>query len=191
MSCLFASSFIASTRDSGSRMEIVRFVGLRFGNTAKVAFFASRKSSGEWRAQKRRSALSDLNLGIFFSFFNVEFPFSFVHVTCRDHSNLCSAESKDNQQKSSGTRLAESKIPIFLLGMFEIRQNVEWKIEKHFLAFPPRDLVAAPVLVSVCIIPFKGVKLCKQLHSRRGQFPYMTNIYIGSTKSSTGRWANG
>ena len=52
----------------------------------------------------------------------------------------------------------------FHLGVFKIRIDEQWKIEKYLLAFPPRDSVFLPTFFSVSLIPLKALDMVWYLH---------------------------
>src|SRR3989344_9136231 len=73
---------------SGSRREIEREVGLRFGKIAFLALDQSKYSVESWVFQNLASSSSLLNLGIFLSFFAIFNPFFFIRAARGNYSNF-------------------------------------------------------------------------------------------------------
>jgi hypothetical protein len=166
-----------SSRDSGSRIEIVRLDGFKLENSVSFAFDQSMYSVESWVAQKSRSSSSFRNFGIFLNFFMIGLPLLPVHIASRDHPDSRSPGRKYDEHQPRVICLTERTMPGLLFGVFEIRVDEQWEIEEYLLAFPPRDSVFRPTLIPVPLIPLKALDMVRYLHSQCIQRIY--TIYRG------------
>ena len=70
--------------ETGSRSEIVRSVGFRFGSRTRSPLLQSMNSDESCSAQKARSAFSERNLGSFFEL-GIYLSFLVAHIAGRYH----------------------------------------------------------------------------------------------------------
>src|ERR1035437_2883612 len=110
--------------ETGSRTEMVRNVGFRFGNLRGAAVCQSMNSVESWSAQNSRSSSSDRNSGAaFFFVIGIGVPFTSIHVADGDYPQQRTANSEHNEQASSAAGLPECVVPFLLLRMTDIGAN--------------------------------------------------------------------
>ena len=80
-------------------------------------------------------------------------------------------------------RLTQSVVSLLFQGVSLITRRVQGLIEENLLAFPPRDSVFLPILVTISAIPVKSREVLKQSHCRLPEM-YMLNIYTLCRMSS-------
>src|ERR1035437_1792031 len=131
--------------DSGSRSEIVRSDGLRFGKRARSPADQSTRPAESCFAQNARSPASVRNAGIFFFFVLIALPFPPAHVSRRDHPDEVSPDREDDEKPPSRLRAPERVIALLRARMAHVLDDKKRLAEKDLLAFPERDSVQRPV----------------------------------------------
>src|SRR5205823_6940500 len=104
---LFARSLSSAIIVSGSRSEIVRNVGRKFGRVSGRASDQSRYSAESSRPQKARSAASSLNAGIFFREL-INFLFTVRHVAKRYRPDEPISNRECHEKQTPAIRLSQN-----------------------------------------------------------------------------------
>ena len=144
---------MASTRDSGNRIEIVLLEGFSSGKKPSSTLEKSMYSVESWLAQKFSSSVADLNLGIFLSFLAIDLSFPSAHSTSRDDANFRSTPCEDNKEHALIVSLPEQIIPLFIARVRSVCKDIEGLVEEHFFTLPPGHFVPTPVLLTIRLMP--------------------------------------
>src|ERR1035437_6152740 len=142
--------------DSGSRSEIVRSDGFRFGNRARSPADQSTRPAESCFAQNARSAVSVGNAGIFFFFVLIAFPFPPTHVSRRDDPDEVSPDREDDEEPPPRLRAPECVIALLRARVTHVLDDEERLVENDLLAFPERDAVQPPLLVERSPVPLES-----------------------------------
>ena len=134
---------------------MVRVDGFRLGNRARLAFDQSINALESRFAQKARSSLSDLNLGILVFMGLVASLFLAAHVSRGNDSQRRAANSKGHKEQSRGVRLAQCVIADFPLRIFVVIRDEQRRVKENLLALGPSDAMFAIILLLIAIIPLK------------------------------------
>src|SRR3989338_9127004 len=110
MSRSLANALNPPIRCSGNRTEMVRSVGLRFGNWTRRADFQSTYSVVSCVAQNSRSSSSLRNFGTGLNF-GMSLPLLPIHIAGRDDTNPLAPHGEYDGEPPSPDRPAEREVP--------------------------------------------------------------------------------
>src|ERR1035437_1299106 len=165
--------------DSGSRSEIVRSDGLRFGKRARSPADQSTRPVESCFVQNARSAASVRNAGIFFCFLLIALPFPPAHVSRRDHPDEVPSDREDDEEPPPRVRAPECVIALLRARVTHVLDDEKRLVEKDLLTFPERDAVQRPVLVEVPPVPIEADTTIK------GRSHDLCSVYRGHIRPST------
>jgi hypothetical protein len=115
------------------------------------------------------------------SFFIIYFPFLPIHVAGGHNSDPVVSARKNKKQGAAAMGDSKGEKTRFVYRVFFIGQDENGMVEKHFLAFPPRDPVFSPVFMPVGVVPIKSNKIHVGSHPH-AHILYMYNIYKNYSK---------
>src|ERR1017187_4399512 len=167
---------------TGSRKEIVRSVGFRFGNVRRPPFRQSMNSVESWFAQNSRSSSSDRNSGTGFIFvFGISISFSSIHVPNGDYAHQRTADGERHEQASPTAGLPKGVVPFLPPGVADVAAHDQGLVEEHVLSLFRADSMAVPVFLRVGFVPFKTGTGIEWIFA----FRHITSIYLPYTRSKT------
>src|ERR1039457_3884304 len=164
--------------ETGSRKEMVRSVGFRFGSLRRGADCQSMNSVESCSAQNSRSSSSVRNsgTGLFFAL-GIGIPFFAVHVSNGDDTQERTADRERNEEVSPDAGLPDCVVPFLPLRVTNVAANDQGFMEEHIFGFFRSDPMPSPVLVRVAFLPFKPVTAIQRVFTFR-QHP---SIYLAYT----------